>query len=279
MRIVLAYDMSAEAERALNVIAATTWPSASVIHMVTSATDVGTESEFAGPAESLRYSRRMRAAIDAGHEIARERLSKLGLEVASSIVAGSAASAVAAVATEVEADLLVVGALRHGVVGASLFGSVSAGIVSRSPCPVLVVRVELCERIILATDGSSASTEAVRVVSTWPLFAESRVRVVAVASDADDPFDDESSDAKARAAADSAAAVLADAGRRARVQVRTGDPVTEIEAATREWPADLVVVGSGGQSVVRQLLLGSVARALYHAVDSSILIAPPRKAE
>lgn len=79
-------------------------------------------------------------------------------------------------------------------------------------------------------------------------------------------------------AVDEAVEQLAAAGRAVEVQVRLGDPATEVVAAAREWPADIVVIGSNGEPLLRRLLLGSVARKVLHAVPSSVLVARPHAA-
>ena len=51
-----------------------------------------------------------------------------------------------------------------------------------------------------------------------------------------------------------------------------GVPGTEIVKAAREWPADLIVIGSHGRSGMQRALLGSVAEAIMRHVPSPGLV-------
>ena len=64
-------------------------------------------------------------------------------------------------------------------------------------------------------------------------------------------------------------------GRDVQGKVRTGDPHSQIVAAARQWRTDLVVIGATGQSPLRSILLGSVARRILHRVSASVLVARP----
>ncbi|MGP1675482.1 MAG: universal stress protein [Candidatus Limnocylindrales bacterium] len=66
---------------------------------------------------------------------------------------------------------------------------------------------------------------------------------------------------------------LTAAGRDVEGKVRGGDPHTQVVVAARNWRADLVVIGATGQSPLRSILLGSVARRILHRVSASVLVA------
>lgn len=81
-----------------------------------------------------------------GEQVAAERASEgerqasmAGLRAESVVRRGSAANALADIAEERDARLVVVGARRHGRVGAALLGSTSGTLLRRSRRPVLVV--------------------------------------------------------------------------------------------------------------------------------------------
>jgi nucleotide-binding universal stress UspA family protein len=57
----------------------------------------------------------------------------------------------------------------------------------------------------------------------------------------------------------------------------TGDPATEIVTAAREWPADLIVLGSHGRKGVSRLLIGSVAEAVTRRAPCPVLVVRARK--
>ena len=54
--------------------------------------------------------------------------------------------------------------------------------------------------------------------------------------------------------------------------VQIGSPLTEIVNAAKEWPADLIVIGSHGRGGVRRALLGSVAEGVMRHAPCPVLV-------
>lgn len=54
--------------------------------------------------------------------------------------------------------------------------------------------------------------------------------------------------------------------------VQIGSPQTEIANAAKDWPADLVVIGSHGRGGVRRALLGSVAESVMRHAPCPVLV-------
>ena len=65
------------------------------------------------------------------------------------------------------------------------------------------------------------------------------------------------------------------AGRAVDVEVRLGDVATEIASAVRDWPADLVVLGSGHAPFLQRLFVESAARKVLDSVEASVLVVRP----
>lgn len=54
--------------------------------------------------------------------------------------------------------------------------------------------------------------------------------------------------------------------------VPSGDPATEISKAAKEWPADVIVIGSHGRKGMSRALLGSVAEAVTRHAPCPVLV-------
>lgn len=58
----------------------------------------------------------------------------------------------------------------------------------------------------------------------------------------------------------------------ARKFIRVGKPAHEILAVAKEWPADVIVVGSHGRHGIPRVLLGSVAEAVMRHAECPVLV-------
>jgi hypothetical protein len=66
IRVVIAYDMSIDADRAVGIVASVRWPPGSIVRIVTSSSGIGTGlSSFAAPRELRAYRAELHAAVAA----------------------------------------------------------------------------------------------------------------------------------------------------------------------------------------------------------------------
>ena len=56
-----------------------------------------------------------------------------------------------------------------------------------------------------------------------------------------------------------------------------GPAAAAIVDEAKSWRADLVVVGTRGNGLLKRLLLGSTARSVLHHADASVLITRPTR--
>ncbi len=295
MRILLAIDGSPAADRARDLIAALPSREGGRVRIVSVApprpkilgaawSPVFTADDHAVEGEVLRIHR---DALDrAEREISSTR-SDVAIE--SFLIRGRPGTVIVDQAREMGADLIVVGHRGMGRWESVLLGSVSAEVVDHAPCPVLIARDDQLGPIVLADDGSSYARMSESVVMHWPLFSGLPVTVLTVSEDglvhtaaapvlyADTLAAHEASSAAKLAArqagCEAAAERLRDAGYEATAEVREGDAAHQIIASAREHDAGIIVVGTRGQTGVRRLALGSVARkVLLHATCSVLVV-------
>jgi nucleotide-binding universal stress UspA family protein len=149
-------------------------------------------------------------------------------------------------------------------------------------------------KILLATDGSATSQEAVLALCRLiDLQAKAEVQVVSVAERPAPltvaPFGvlvehynelEKIADARALENSELAAAALRE--KRTDLTVRTsvlfGSPAQAIVEMAQEWAADLIVVGSHGYGLWQRVLLGSVSQAVVsHAPCSVLVVRQPKE--
>ena len=203
---------------------------------------------------------------------------------------GSPAWELVAKADEWKPDLIVVGSHGHSALGRLVLGSVSQRVLAEAHCSVRICRGRVDEpdspvRIIVGTDGSPASEEALRAVAnrTWPSGSE--VMIVLV----DDPLAPEilgqlirplgetleQDRREEREWVEQISARSIELLRGAKIKltcaVKQGDPKRELCKAAEEWGADCVFVGSAGFSNrFQRFVLGSVSAAVAARAHCSV---------
>jgi nucleotide-binding universal stress UspA family protein len=299
MRVMLAFDGSAGAEAARDLVARLLWPDGTAITLVTAlerradlfgapdfavAPQNSEEAEGALLADLQDMLRAAAAPLRGGHR-----------QIDTRVVRGRPASALIDEAQSLQPDLIVIGNRGHGPFATLLLGSVSTEVVDHAPCPVLVARHPAVSRLVVGADGSESGQRAVDILSGWPIFRDLPARVVAVCPPAGGwtstisstfypawtDSHDTTVDERRRQLAEivtRAEGQLAHAGLRPSSEIREGDPAEQLILAARDDGADLIVVGSRGLSTLPRLLLGSVARkVLLHADASVLIIREPRE--
>lgn len=296
MRILLATDGSPAAGQARDLVAALPWREGGHVRIVSVAP---TRAEILGvpwavdalpDADQLEEDvlRAHRDALEtAGREI---RSARSDLVIEPVLVRGRAASAILDEARAMPADLIVVGHRGHGRWEELLLGSVSSEVVDHARCPVLVARDERLGPILFADDGSPSARAAERVLTSWPMFSGLPVTVLTVAEEgypyaaalapglysdamAQRAISTHELERMTREENEAAVGRLREHGFVMTGLVREGSAAHEIVSVARERETGLIVVGSRGQTGLRRLILGSVARnVLLHAPCSVLIV-------
>jgi len=198
--------------------------------------------------------------------------------------------AIVSEAGQLGSELVLIGSHNHGAFASFTLGSVAAEVVDHAPCPVLVARSSSLGPIVLGHDGSEGAKHAEELVATWPFLAHETVRVVSVSpllppwymtadagmsSGITDEFLQEVLDerrARSARVANAATARLVERGLTASAEVRAGASADGLLDAIAAAHAQLIVVGSRGNTGLARLLLGSVARTVLYQAPCSVLI-------
>ena len=203
---------------------------------------------------------------------------------------GSPAWELVAKADEWKPDLIVVGSHGRTALGRFVLGSVSQRVLTEARSSVRIARGRVEDgdspvRIVVGTDGSPASEQALRAVAArkWP--ARSEVKIVLV----DDPLAPEflgkiipplqetlAEDRRQERAwvekiSKQSIEILRTADVKVTCVVKEGDPKRELPKVAEEWGADCVFVGSAGFSNrLERFVLGSVSAAVAARAHCSV---------
>jgi len=191
-------------------------------------------------------------------------------------------NAVQAVVKQVGADLVVVGAQGGSALEHVLFGSVAERIVRTAPAPVVVVprafegaltRAVLVRSITAAIELAPSAHAVVGLARSLARSLHAPLRVVHVAPDA--PSDIEST----RVLQGEMAQVL-NAASEARpefetLELRRGDPATQLVLDGNHAGTDLIVMGSRGRRGLTRFFLGSVTERVIRDGHAPVLVLPP----
>lgn len=209
-------------------------------------------------------------------------LSDRALDVQTGLLSGDPAEALTEFAQERCPDLLVVGAKGLRATLGVLLGGVAQQIVEYAPCPTLVVRLpyQQLHHVLLTTDGSGPSQQALSYAARFPWPKSARLHLVHVlppplSYEIGDHSNDQIEATErntGQEVLDCAAVELEAAGHHPFKMLLRGDAATELLQYIQDMAVDLTISGSRGLSTFRSWLLGSVSRKLVHYSNSSVLV-------
>jgi nucleotide-binding universal stress UspA family protein len=213
-------------------------------------------------------------------EVERSLAGKVPAELlaAMEVRSGSPSQILRDIVAERGAELVVLGAKRHGLVARWLGGSTAKNAIRALDVSVLVsTGPRPFSRILVPVDLSDAALPTLKtaerfatlfgaylrvmhVIEPFPYAAEgiTVVDVSVLADQAEEAFEKTIWSKVTTAGAEKV--------------VRRGPAVAAIEDEAIEWPADLVVVGAHGRGRVERIFLGSVSEGVVNALPSSVLV-------
>ena len=292
MKAIVGTDGSPCAEVAINLAAALPWPDGSLLRVVAAVDPMSLYGPFVGFAPGVgEFEMSLDQALEEVAKADALRLRGEGRTTECKVSLGRPSTVLRDEAREMGADLIVVGSRGHGSIASMVLGSVSAEVVDHAPCPVLVARGTRLERILLAHDGSENAFHAERALRSWPIFKDAHVDVVSVADSAQ-TWDvmlsaevgfpperrgalESESQQQHETIAEAASRRLTAEGHATETVVPFGDAAHQIIAIAGQHGADLIVMGTRGNTGLKRLVLGSVARRVLTHAHCSVLVVPP----
>jgi nucleotide-binding universal stress UspA family protein len=288
MKLLIAADSAISTEVLVRAVGVRLWPDGTTAHVLSIVADVDV------PEETWReegYGKRavQREMERRGEQITAvsvERLKQIGIPAEVVVARGDARFLIPFYARKWSSDLIFVRAHVRKNLEHWMLGSVARAVVTSAPCTVQIVRdaaedraltVDSSRRVLLATDGSKTSVEAVRATAERPWPEGSEFRIISV----EEPWAIRLSrvrhENEAQEAVSNSEQVLSSAGLKAVGEVVSGKPKDVILEEAQKWPADLIVVGSHGRRGFRRLLLGSVSEAVAMNAPCSVVVVRARQ--
>lgn len=302
MKILIAYDGSECADAAMEDLKSAGLPQTAEAKVMTIA-DV-----FLPPINEEidnTFPMYVPAGVRRAHESAKRKLAKAELmakaaseridssfpswNVSHEALADSPAWALIRTAEQWHADLVVVGAQGHAVLGGRLIlGSVSQRVAYEAGCSVRIARARRKNgdsplRLLIGIDNSSYSNAAVEAVCQreWPKGTEVRLlavvdTVLAMTPDPSQPavkwieVGDEDNWDNVRQIFEPSADKLRSAGLDAEVIIRRGNPTNELLEEAESWGSDCIFLGPKGARGIDRLFLGSVSSAVAARAHCSV---------
>ncbi len=199
-------------------------------------------------------------------------------------MAGPSAPMIEEISRRESADLVVVGATRHGALMRVFLGTTAQRVLRSAPAPVLVLRTELpshLARVLLTTDLSSFSAgihEAALDVLETAFEGDTpemkSMLVVWPGAELTPPIRRELLESVTDEVLAAFLQERRDRGHDVEGLVRYGEPSKEIVAYAELWKADLLVVGTHGRPAPKRWILGSVAEAAVRSTPVNVLVIP-----
>ena len=231
---------------------------------------------YVGPDFHEEYAQSLRTRLEA----LVERFGYPGIRC--HVVEGSAGRTLVEMASQLGAQVVMVGATRRGKVWRSVLGTTAERVVRGSRVPVLVMHQPFgptVRRLLLTTDLSPASARLLDqgIDTSEALFGDAldlrAVLVVWFDMMLPPPLRE---DMLAEAAAGELRRFLSERRHGGAIdgKVRFGEVAREICNEAQEWGADLIVLGTHGRAGFSRFLLGSTAGATLRGAACNVLVVP-----
>ncbi|MDH7498595.1 MAG: universal stress protein [Syntrophomonadaceae bacterium] len=219
----------------------------------------------------------------------KEALEALGLQVKTAVPVGFPAAELVRVAREEKASLIVVASHGKGFVKEVFLGSTTADLIRTSTVPVLVEKLanvdsdtclracrQMFQSVLLPIDFSAYSTRVVDIAKEMAGVMGS-VTLLSSVERAADRQELERARAQAEEWLEGLRQEFEGLGVRCAVRVTQGSASRAILATAQELGVTLIMMGTRGQGMLTELVLGSTAHAVTRRATCAVVLVPPRR--
>jgi nucleotide-binding universal stress UspA family protein len=202
--------------------------------------------------------------------------------------ADGVARAIAEVADDQQAELIVMSTHGRGGLGRWVYGSVADSVLQQSTTPVLLVSPHVDSplptdrrlRVLVPLDGSDLGEEAIETADLLAGTFDTELTVLQVVEPLSYPlhylpYDLDAELGAARQYLQTQVDRLQARNRRVTARATTGNPSWVVAQVSREVEADVVVMATHGRTGLDRLVLGSVATATLQRADVPVLLVRP----
>jgi nucleotide-binding universal stress UspA family protein len=292
VRLVLAFDGSPAAQRALELLAAYRGGRGRLDVL---AVNVQQRPVRLFPGMGIDPAALDAALAEAGHQAlapALERLAQAGIPARGEVRFGLPAPALLDDASATGAQAIVMGTRGHGALHGFAFGSAAMRVAHGGVAPALIVGPDAALpralgerlRVLCAMDGSPPALRALERLLAWRgWLGELELHLAHVQPPLTllekmmPPHEDALAQWRGDAGADATAAaraLLAREGVAHEVHVVAGDPATELARLARDTRSELLALGTRGRGAAHHALVGSVAlKAAAASAVPALLVA------
>jgi nucleotide-binding universal stress UspA family protein len=284
MRVLVAVDSIITLDILINEMSGRSWPAGTEARVLSIVEDGDVplktwRDEGYGVSAIQREMNRRGDQISA---LAVRRLQQIGIPSRVVIMRGNPEFLISFAARSWPADLIIMRAHNRKDLRSRLLGSVAKSVIESAPCSVEVVRTRDTEaarafRVLLATDGSSASMTASRAIAeaSWPENTE--VRVVSAVNPMVYSLEElgligGTGTDEAHRAIGNAVHGLSGTPLKLSAEVIAGRAARQIIDRAKHWEADLIVLDTNERRGLRRLFFGSTSAAVANRAHCSVRV-------
>lgn len=287
-RILAATDLSAPARHALERAALVSKDTAATLDLLHVANLAPLERlrRLMGATPAEMELRVLDAARKKLHDLAAALQERFGVAAGTDVVTGSLLTELANKADGLSADLLVCGAKGESVIRHFALGTTALRVLGMMRCPVLVVKQpphEPYKRLLVPVDFSPSSLRAIHqarsvaphadivLLHAFEVPFEGHLRYASVDEDTINRYRivaKQEATQKLHALRDEAKLASCDSI----LVVLHGDPTLRIIEQEQEWDCDLIVMGKHGESLLEEMLIGSVTKHVLAESQGDMLV-------